>query len=174
MLSLILACALDGAIGRKGTLPWHISGDLKHFRELTKEHTILMGRKTFESLPRVLPKRQHIVISADPSFHVDHPQVVVRSDLKKVLEASAKANEEIFVIGGASIYEAALPFADKIYLTMINLSVPDADTFFTGMMHASFQETFEEVSCSERLIDEESGTSYCFYEFKRKNPISNH
>ena len=163
MLSLIVAIAADGAIGRKGALPWHISDDLKHFRRVTKGHTILMGMNTFISLPSVLPKRKHIVIADDPSFTVDHPQVEVRRDLFAALEECRAAEEEIFVIGGGSVYRQSLPYVDKLYITRIEMNVPDADTFFPPIPEKDWRVVEE----SEPMYDEENAVFYRFINYER-------
>ena len=165
MLSLIVAIASDYAIGRKGTLPWHISDDLKHFKRITRGHTMLMGMNTFISLPGVLPKRKHIVIADDPTFNVDHPQVEVRRDLFSALEECKKADEEIFVIGGGSVYRQSLPFVDKLYITWIDMTVPDADTFFPQISDEEWQAVYE----SEPFYDEENAVSYRFVNYEHKH-----
>ena len=168
MLSLIVAIASDGAIGRKGTLPWHISDDLKHFKKITRGHTMLMGMNTFISLPGVLPKRKHIVIADDPSFTVDHPMVEVRRDLFAALEECKAAEEEIFVIGGGSVYRQSLPYVSKLYITRIDMTVPDADTFFPNIP----EEEWKVVSESEPMYDEENGVSYRFVDYERKTALT--
>ena len=168
MLSVIVAIASDGAIGRRGTLPWHISDDLKHFKEITRGHTLLMGMNTFISLPGVLPKRRHIVVADDPSFTVDHPRVEVRRDLFETLREAKEAQEEIFVIGGGSVYRQSLPYVDKLYITWIDMTVPDADTFFPPIREEEWKPVWE----SEDQYDEENGVSYRFVNYERKEASS--
>jgi dihydrofolate reductase len=127
VLSLVVAHAENRAIGYRGELPWRLPSDLRHFRELTIGHTVLMGRRTFESLPpahRPLRERRNIVLSANPSFRPQ--QVEVHADLDSALRACGVG---CFVIGGASVYEQALPLADRIYATAVAAS-PPGDVFF--------------------------------------------
>lgn len=125
-ISLILSVGKNNEIGRGNDLIWHFHADMKFFRETTTGNTVIMGRKTFESLPKVLPNRKNIVITSDKSLKIDGA-VVVHS----IEEALQKAkNDNVFVIGGGNIYAQFLPIADRIYLTEIDAQCPDADTFF--------------------------------------------
>ena len=119
MLSIIVAKASNDVIGGDNKLLWHISDDLKRFKEITSGHTIIMGRKTFESLPKVLPNRHHIVITRDKNFMVDSPSVEIANDINSVIDRFKNSAEEAFVIGGGEIYKALLPNTKKIYLTRI-------------------------------------------------------
>lgn len=127
ILSLIVATARNRAIGRAGSLPWHLSADLKRFKALTIGHTILMGRKTFESLPNgALPHRRNIVISRG----VDRLEgAEVFATIETALE-ELRTEEEVFVIGGGQIYQQLLSRASKLYITEVDTLVTDADTFF--------------------------------------------
>jgi len=125
-LSLIVAVAKTGVIGAAGQIPWHLSSDLRRFKKLTMGHCLLMGRRTFQSLGRVLPQRRHIVLSRDPSFHP--PGVEVAASWDQAL-ALAEGEEEIFVIGGEDVYRTALPYVDRIYLTIVPQEVA-GDTYF--------------------------------------------
>lgn len=128
MLSIIVAIAQNNAIGKAGQLLYHLPNDLKRFKVLTTGHTIIMGRKTFESLPNgALPNRQNLVLSHDTTLSL--PGAEVFPTLEAVL-ATCPNNEEIFVIGGVSVYRQALPFADKLYITLFDDNPMDADTFF--------------------------------------------
>ncbi|WP_247179553.1 dihydrofolate reductase [Escherichia coli] len=115
----------NGAIGLAGNhpLPWHYSKDLIRFKELTMGKPMVMGRNTFESLPGMLPGRHHLVLSHDPdkfsSEHEDHPQLNVVTSIKEATELVEKTTDEIFLIGGVSVIEAGLYFADRIYRTII-------------------------------------------------------
>ncbi|KXB33294.1 dihydrofolate reductase [Bacteroidales bacterium KA00251] len=127
MLSLIVALGADNSIGKGGDLLWRLPGDLKRFKETTTGHSIIMGKKTFLSLPKgALPHRRNIVVSTTLS-----PQegVEVYTSLEKALEA-VKGEDEVFIIGGAMLYETTLPYADRLYLTRVSASFPDADTYF--------------------------------------------
>jgi dihydrofolate reductase len=122
-ISLILACAANGVIGNAGSIPWHIPADLRRFKQLTMAMPMIMGRKTFESLPGLLPGRRHIVITRDDAFEEDGAEVI------HSVEAALKiANApHVWVIGGAEIYRLFLPHADRIELTEVHLS-PEGDT----------------------------------------------
>lgn len=170
MLSMIVATDLDGAIGNKGDLLYHIPEDLKRFKELTTGHTIIMGRKTFESLPnqKPLPNRLNIVITRYPSiFMAEHKDEDIYSlsldGLKSLIESCP--NEEIFVIGGAEIYTQLMPYVDKIYLTKIYDNEKEADTF----IDISFYK-FKMVYKSKLKYnwDNEDGIPYQFIDYIRK------
>ena len=119
MLSIIVAKASNDVIGGDNKLLWHISEDLKRFKEITSGHTIIMGRKTFESLPKVLPNRHHIIITRDKNFKVDSSQVEVINDINCIVDRFENSDEEVFVIGGGEIYKALLPRCKKLYLTRV-------------------------------------------------------
>lgn len=120
MLSLILALADNRVIGRDNDLPWHLPRDLKRFKRLTTGHTLVMGRKTWDSIGRPLPRRRSLVLSRDPSFEA--PGAEVFADLASALAATV-AGEQVFVIGGASLFAEALPRADRLELTWIHAEV---------------------------------------------------
>lgn len=123
---MIVAMGKDGAIGRRGDLIWRLPEDLKRFKALTTGHPIVMGRKTWESLPkRPLPKRRNIVVSRQNDFRTEGAETA--SSIEEALEQTK--GESTFIIGGAEIYKASLPFITKIYLTFIDESCEDADTF---------------------------------------------
>lgn len=129
-ISLIAAIGRNRELGRNNKLIFDIPQDMAHFKEKTTGHTIIMGRKTFESIGRALPNRKNIVITRDKEFQTHH-DVEIASTVEDALEiAKRHENGEVFVIGGAQIYEAFLPYADKLYLTLVDREVPDADAFF--------------------------------------------
>lgn len=117
---LIAALTRDGTIGRDGDLPWRLRDDLKHFKRATVDKPILMGRKTWESLPGVLPRRRHLVLSRRPDYAVDGAEVFATWDA--AVEAVGDA-EELCVVGGAAIYALALPQADVLLLTHVDADV---------------------------------------------------
>ena len=121
MLTMIFACDVDGAIGKDGDLPWRQSTDLQHFKQITLGGTIVMGRKTWESLPGKLPNRTHLVMTHSSRDDVD------TITFQEVLHLSKE--QEIFIIGGGEIYRLFLPHANKIHRTIIHCKVKDADTF---------------------------------------------
>lgn len=127
-LAIIVAAARNGVIGRNNQLPWHLPQDLKYFKAVTLGKPVIMGRKTYESIGRPLPGRTNIVITRDHSWSADGVKVVHGlEEALAVAEGSSAA--EVMVIGGAEIYKAALPLAQRIYLTQIEAS-PDGDAFF--------------------------------------------
>lgn len=126
MLSIIVAAAENNVIGRNNALIWHISEDLKYFKRITSGHTVIMGRKTFESIGKPLPNRTNIVISRNIEFKPEG--CVVVSSLNEAI-AKTNPNEENFIIGGGSIYREAIGLADKLYLTKIQHSY-EGDTHF--------------------------------------------
>ncbi|MCG8583898.1 MAG: dihydrofolate reductase [Pirellulales bacterium] len=129
-LSIIVAMADNGVIGRDGDLPWHISEDLKRFKRITMGAPILMGRKTYDSIGRPLPGRRSVVITRQPDWHADGVTAV--PSLDAAIESCQDA-DEAFVIGGAEIYRLALPKADRLYMTRVHADVdgdvhlPDID-----------------------------------------------
>lgn len=128
MLSIIVAVAENYAIGKDNDLIWYISDDLKRFKRLTTGHTILMGRKTYESLPNgALPKRTNVVITRDKTLELD--KCVMFHSIEETIEKYKDSEEEIFIIGGGSIYEKMLPYAQKLYLTKVHENF-EADVFF--------------------------------------------
>jgi len=126
-LTLIAAVGENDAIGMNNELIWHLSDDLKHFKNLTKNHCMIMGRKTFESFPKPLPNRTHIVITRQQNYKVPEGVIVVQT-MEDALDA-AKDDKQPFVIGGGEIYKLAMPFAHKIELTRVHASF-EGDTFF--------------------------------------------
>lgn len=163
MLSIIVATAENNAIGKDNKLLWHISDDLKRFKSITSGHKIFMGRKTFESLPGILPNRPHLVLTRDKDFSVDSDKVTVINDLENFINEYKTSNEEVFIIGGGEIYKALMPYADKIFLTKVKKSF-DGDTFFPQINHNEW----ELIHNSSELLDEKSGLIYEFLDFKRK------
>ena len=142
MISIIVAVADNLAIGKDNNLLWHISEDLKYFKRITGGHTVIMGRKTWESIGRPLPKRRNIVISR--SLKVDSlAGAEVFGSLESAL-ATLPANEEHFIIGGGEIYREALPLAEKLYITFVHITVNDADTFFPEVEEREWREVGRE------------------------------
>lgn len=140
MISLIVAATENNAIGKDNKMLFHIKEDLNFFKNTTINKTIIMGKKTFEALPNVLPHRKHIVLTRNKSYNVDNPQVEIRHSLDEVLEEIKHLDEEIFIIGGEEIYRQVLEknLGDRIYLTRIYKTVTDADTFFPEIDEEKF------------------------------------
>lgn len=126
MVSLIAAMAENRVIGKDGGLPWRLPDDLKHFKRLTVDHTVIMGRKTFDEIRHPLANRRNVVISRNPAFRPAGATVV--PSLEEALALGA-TEREVFVVGGGEIYRQALPFADRIYLTVIHAEI-EGDTWF--------------------------------------------
>ena len=125
-VSMIAAVGKNLGLGKNNNLIWHFKEDMKFFKDTTMGHTVVMGRKTFESLPKALPGRKNIVISSNAEYQAQGATVV--TSVEEALQIAD--NEEIFVIGGGKIYAEFLPYADKLYLTEINAECADADTYF--------------------------------------------
>lgn len=128
MLSIIVAKSNNNVIGKDNTLIWHLPEDLKRFKKLTTGKTIIMGRKTFESLGRILPNRKHVILTKNLNFTVDSDAVEIVHDIT-ALEKYIQSSEECFVIGGGLIYNMLLPYASKIYATIIEENF-EGDTYF--------------------------------------------
>lgn len=128
MLSIIVAISENNVIGKDNKMIWHLPEDLKRFKELTTNHTIIMGRKTFESLGTVLPDRKHIVLTRDTSYHIDNENVEIVNDLSEI-EKYVDFDEECFVIGGAIIYRQLMPKVKKMYVTRIHQKF-EGDAYF--------------------------------------------
>ena len=160
-LTLIAACARGGVIGIEKRLPWHLPEDMKFFREATRGKPVIMGRKTWESLPdafRPLPGRLNIVVSRNPDFHAAGGTVV--GSLADALTAAGDA-ETAFVIGGAELYRQALPLADRLLLTEIDRDF-DGDAYFPEFARDAWQE----VARNARIA--ESGLPFAFVTYQRR------
>jgi dihydrofolate reductase len=121
-ISIVVAVSENGVIGRDGTIPWRLPDDQKLFKQITLNHCIVMGRRTHESIGRLLPGRTSLIVSRNPDYRVPGARVI--HDLEEAIEAGCAAGEEeIFIIGGAGLYEAAWPRADRLYLTRVRARV---------------------------------------------------
>jgi dihydrofolate reductase len=150
-ISIIVAMAKNRVIGAHNKLPWHLSSDLKRFKALTMGHHIIMGRRTFDSIGKILPGRTSVVISRNSGLHSEG--VLVADSLGKALELAAN-DSEVFVIGGEQIFREALPIADRVFLTEIDRDF-DGDIFFPPLSQTDWVET-----AREDLLDERSGLRY--------------
>jgi dihydrofolate reductase len=140
-ITIVVARARNGVIGRGGKLPWHISADLKRFKALTLGSAMVMGRKTFESLPGLLPGRRHIVLTRERDWQAEGAEVA--HDVEEALRLAG--SEPVSVIGGADIFELFLPLADRIELTEVVEDV-DGDTFIADPRRSGeWRETWSEV-----------------------------
>lgn len=140
-ISIIAAIGKNNELGKNNDLIWHFKEDMKFFRETTTGNTVLMGRKTFESLPHALPNRRNVVVTKDKSYIAEGAEVFhsVEEALKSI------ENDNVFVIGGGMIYNELLPFCDKLYLTEIDDECPDADVYFPKFNKSEYS--------SEKLTD---------------------
>jgi dihydrofolate reductase len=143
-ITLVVARADNGVIGRNGTLPWHIPADLKHFKAVTTGTPMIMGRKTFESLPGLLPGRHHIVLTRDPAWAAEGAEVVRTS--AEALEAAAE--ERVSIIGGAEIFRLFEPQATAVELTEVHADI-EGDTFMPPFNDAAWQEISREHHLAE-------------------------
>lgn len=160
-ISIIAAVGKNLELGKDNNLIWHISADLKRFKKLTSGHTVVMGRRTFESLKNgPLPNRRNIVITAQKGYKYQGVEIVNSvNDVFEILHP----DEETFILGGATIYNQFLPFADKLYLTRINKAF-DADTFFPEI---NMNEWFE-IEHNHVSDDEQAGMEYSFVTLEKK------
>lgn len=161
MLSIIVAVAKNNVIGKDNKLIWHIPEDLKRFKKLTTGHNIIMGRKTFESLGRVLPNRKHIVLCNDAELNIDNENVEVLDNIEK-LKKYEESEEENFVIGGASIYKLLLPKVAKLYITKIN-QVFEGDVYFPEIN----EQEWKIVDREKGLKDEKNPYDYEYVTYVR-------
>ena len=126
MISIIVAVAKNGVIGKAGKMPWKIPGEQRQFKELTTGHVVIMGRKSFEEIGHPLPDRKNMVVSKTKVFSGEN--LITAKSLEEALSLAGK--EEIFIAGGAELFQKALPLADRIYITYVDLEVPNGDRFF--------------------------------------------
>jgi len=138
---LVAAVAANGVIGRDGQLPWHLPEDLAHFRRVTTGHVVLMGRRTYESIGRPLPRRTNVVVTRQPGWAADG--VLVAGSVDEALALAAAHDGEIMVIGGGEVYAATLPVADAQVLTEVHAS-PEGDAFYPPFDRDAWVETARE------------------------------
>ncbi|WP_204346918.1 dihydrofolate reductase [Psychroserpens algicola] len=160
-LTIIVAAGENNAIGKDNDLIWHLSDDLKRFKSLTNGHHIIMGRKTFESFPKPLPNRTHIVITRQDNYQVPNGVIVVNT-MEDALDA-ARNDKQPFIIGGGEIYKQFMMLADKIEITRVHHSFENADTFFPEIDRTIWKETYSEF----HEKDEKHEYSFTFMTFKR-------
>jgi len=149
MISIIVAIGKNNEIGKKNDLLWNLPADMKHFKETTRGHTVIMGQKTFESLHRdengkqigrLLPNRRNIILTQEDSFKAEGAEIVRSIEkLMDLLKKNTEQNEEVFVIGGGSIYKLMLEKADKLYITHVDAEFPDAEIFFPIIEETKWQ-----------------------------------
>jgi|SRR5690625_1204377 len=164
MISLIAAMGNNRVIGLNNDMPWHLPKDLAHFKKITTGHTIVMGRKTYESIGRPLPNRKNIILTRQASLRFPE-EVMTVSSLETVLKWNEENPEkEIFIIGGGNLYKQALPYADRLYLTEINEDF-DGDTFFPAFDKLEWDVVDETIG--ERDIN--NPYDFKFITYERRN-----
>ncbi|WP_113661667.1 dihydrofolate reductase [Pedobacter nanyangensis] len=159
-ISIVVAVSENNAIGKDNQLLWHLPADLKHFKNITTGHTIIMGRKTYDSIGKPLPNRRNIIITRQKNLHIEGVEVV--NSLDEAL-ALSKDQEEVFIIGGAEIYKQALAVSHRIYLTRVHQEF-EADAFFPELEN----ETWKEVEKVDHLPDEKNKFAYTFSTLERR------
>jgi dihydrofolate reductase len=160
MIIMIAAASENNALGKNNELVWHLPNDFKRFKNLTSGHHIIMGRKTFESFPKPLPNRTHIVISRQEDYNPEG--CIVASSMEKALEICPK-DETSFIIGGGEIYKLGMPFSDKIELTVVHHNF-EADAFFPEINIEEWEITSSEFQSK----DEKHLFDYTYQTYSRK------
>ena len=159
-ITIVAAIASNNVIGQKNSLPWDIPEDLKRFKQLTSGHTILMGRKTFDSIGRPLPNRTNIVMTKDTNYQKEGVEIVF--DEKEALNLIKDLNQEVFIIGGSKIYELFEPMATSLMITRV-LKDFEGDAFFPDINWSNWR-----VKSKEEFLDEKSGISCKLEKYLRK------
>ena len=159
IVSIVVAIAENYAIGKNNQLLWHMPADLKHFKQITTGHTVIMGRKTFDSVGKPLPNRRNIIVTRQ-DIRIEGCEVVKSID--EALELCG-GEEEVFIVGGAEIYKLAMSKTDRIYLTIIHHSF-DADTLFPEIDYMEWKETARE----DHQPDEKNKLPYSFITLERR------
>lgn len=166
IVSAIVAATENGVIGKGNEIPWYLSGDFKYFKKTTLNHHIIMGRHTYLSIGRPLPKRTNVILTTNLFYAVQN--CLVAHSIQEGLElAHDNGEQEAFIIGGGNVYEKAMPFLDKIYMTVVHTEV-EGDTFFPKLELTEWTE----ISSSERhKADEKNDFDYTFKIFEKKIKI---
>ncbi len=160
MITLIAAAAENNSLGKDNQLIWHLPDDFKRFKQITSGHYIIMGRKTFESFPRPLPNRTHIIITRQKDYTVE--DCIVVNSIEEAIAISSK-EEDVFIIGGAEIYNQSIVFADKIELTRVHSNF-EADAYFPEIDKTKWKIDFEEFHPK----DEKHKFDFTFQTFIKK------
>ncbi len=160
MISILCAASQNGVIGNKNRLPWHLPADLKHFKQLTMNHPIIVGRKTYESIGKALPGRTNVVVTRQSDFRAQDG--LVAHSLEEALRLCER-DEEVFVIGGGQIFEQALPFANRIYLTLIHHDFPGDTPLFS-----LDRSVWQEASREDFSPDQENPYPFSFITLEKK------
>ena len=158
-ISIVVAIAQNHAIGKNNQLLWHLPKDLKHFKEITSGHTVIMGRKTYDSVGKPLPNRRNIVVTRQEII-IEGCEVV--NSLPDALKL-AEGTNEVFIVGGAEIYKQAMPLTDRIYLTIVHENF-DGDTYFPEIK----EDIWEETARQDHQPDEKHAFAYSFITLERR------
>lgn len=161
MIHLVVAKSDNNVIGHDNQLIWHLPNDLKHFKEITTGHPIIMGRKTFESIGRPLPNRTNIIITRNRNYSIENAKVV--HSLNEALELAKEIDENIFILGGGKIYEQAIDFADILEVTEVHENF-EGDTYFPEID----LNVWKEISRIKHHKDEKNKFDYSFVRYERK------
>jgi dihydrofolate reductase len=161
-LSIIVAISANNVIGTDNQLPWHLPADLQYFKSLTVDHPILMGRKTYDSIGRPLPKRTNIVITRDQSFHHDGLQIAHSID-QAIDFCREKNYDEVFIIGGDTIYSQTIHLADKLYITRVDTHIENGTAFFPVID----VNQWKIISSEERKSDEKNTMNMIFEVYEK-------
>lgn len=164
MITIVVAMGKNREIGVDNQLLWHLPKDLKHFKELTSGHPIIMGRKTYESIGKPLPNRTNIVISRKNDWFEEG--ILIVGSIKEALKFAKKIDENVFVIGGGTIYEQTIDLADQLEITLVDATL-NADTYFPKIDEKIWQKTQE--ICHEK--DEKNQYDFCFQTFTKKTSV---
>lgn len=163
IISTLVAMGKNREIGRDNDIPWYLPSDLKYFKKTTLGHHIIMGRKCFQSIGRPLPKRTNIIMSRDPYYIVNN--ALMAHGLMEALEMAQKnGEEEVFIIGGGMIYELSKSLWDRMYITEVDIEVPDAEIFFPEMDYSEWELTSEDPHSQ----DEKNEYDYNFKIYDKK------
>ncbi|MCA5005480.1 dihydrofolate reductase [Sphingobacterium bovistauri] len=158
-ITLIVAAAENNAIGKNNQMLWHLPNDFKYFKKNTLEHSVVMGRKTFDSIGKPLPERRNIILTHDMNYN--HEEVDVANSVQEVLNY-CRDEREVFIIGGAEIYKQTLPLADKILLTRVHTTI-DGDAYFPELL----DDEWKLVSAEKYEKDEKHAFDYTFEVYER-------
>ncbi|MFD2245691.1 dihydrofolate reductase [Pontibacter ruber] len=161
MISIVVAIADNNVIGKDNQLIWHLPADLRHFKQKTMGHPMIMGRKTFDSIGKPLPGRTTIIVTRQEDYTAEG--CLVAHSIQEALEKAKELDPQVSIIGGAEIYKQALPFVDVIYLTRVHHTF-DGDTFFPELNEAEW----EQISAAPHEPDEKNKYPYTFIELRRK------
>lgn len=161
MVTIVVAMGKNREIGKENQLLWHLPKDLKHFKDITSGHPVIMGRKTYESIGKPLPNRTNIVISRKNDWFEEG--VLIVGSIKEALKFAQKIDENVFIIGGGNIYEQTMGFTNRLEVTLVDAAL-DADTYFPEIDAKIWQKTEED--CHEK--DEKNQFDFCFQTFERK------